>query len=494
VGLPLQISLHNNQTMQNLNIEHIIRLILPPIFQVVVLACLLNILAGCSHETSPERQESALQETYRATPPPEAREQKEKSLIFSDWPRMFGPVGNSRSPEIWVELDWPETGPPLVWEKPAGEGYSCPVIAGERMILLHRIDDWELATCLEAETGDMLWETGWPATYRCRYPYSSGTYCTPIIEANRVYVLGASAQLLCLSLQDGSRIWTRDLEADYDPGELPYGFGATPLLERDRLIVNLGGRQEESGIIAVDKLTGKTIWTQTEERASYCTPVATTVDKQRLVILLTRENLVCLDPDDGRVFWKERFGVRNSPERVNAVSPFLINPHQVLMTFGPGPGARLIEFDGRGDHRVVWATRRGGLESQYTNLLQWENFVLGFSPLTTCELRCIDLDTGEEHWAWHRDHTLRRSMSIQIGTRGMIALGQEGHLISLAPNESGPRLISRVDQPVLEPNCFTQPILSRGLLYVRNEERIKCFSLRPASHDPETLMTNSPAD
>ena len=64
-----------------------------------------------------------------------------------------------------------------------------------------------------------------------------------------------------------------------------FGFGATPLLEDDRLIINLGGQKKSSGVIAVSKRTGETLWSCSEEISSYCTPIATTIDGRRLVFV-----------------------------------------------------------------------------------------------------------------------------------------------------------------------------------------------------------------
>jgi hypothetical protein len=85
----------------------------------------------------------------------------------SDWPRLFGPAGDSSSPETWVNLDWPAPGPPLLWEAEIGRGYSAPVVAGDRLIVFHRLDDREIVSCRSAETGDELWRRDWRTDYRC---------------------------------------------------------------------------------------------------------------------------------------------------------------------------------------------------------------------------------------------------------------------------------------------------------------------------------------
>ena len=45
-----------------------------------------------------------------------------------DWPRFLGPNGDGKSNETGLDLSWPETGPPLVWEVEVGDGYTMPAM------------------------------------------------------------------------------------------------------------------------------------------------------------------------------------------------------------------------------------------------------------------------------------------------------------------------------------------------------------------------------
>src|SRR5438876_5663616 len=47
-----------------------------------------------------------------------------------DWPQFLGPKRNGVSTETGLNLQWTKDGPPRVWSKKIGEGYSGPVIAG----------------------------------------------------------------------------------------------------------------------------------------------------------------------------------------------------------------------------------------------------------------------------------------------------------------------------------------------------------------------------
>ena len=401
-------------------------------------------------------------------------------IVLSDWPQMFGPSRDSRSPETWVDLNWKETGPAVLWRTEIGRGYSGPVVKDDKLVVLHRIDDWELCTCFSTQTGESHWQIGWPTSYRCVYEYSDGPYATPLINGEEVFLIGAEAQMLCLDLETGERRWSRNLKTDFQIPAQEFGFGASPCLWSELLFVNTGGTKPDSGIVALDRRTGETVWTSNSDVGAYCTPIVSTIASTDYLFVLSQENLNCLNPHTGELYWAEPFGIRNTPQRVNAVSPLLVDEDQILISSGPGPGAKLFRIMAEGEHELVWGTRRGGLQPQYTNLWQSGELIFGFTPRTYCELLCVAADTGETLWKWNHEQQLRRAMTIAVGTNA-IALDETGRLFLLQPDSSGPNLIFWGKEPLLEEPCFTQPILSRGLLFLRNERELVCLDLRPES-------------
>ena len=50
-----------------------------------------------------------------------------------DWPRFLGPRGDGVSSETGLLEKWPAKGPPLLWEKQVGAGYSAPSVRGSRL-------------------------------------------------------------------------------------------------------------------------------------------------------------------------------------------------------------------------------------------------------------------------------------------------------------------------------------------------------------------------
>src|SRR5271166_3894578 len=71
----------------------------------------------------------------------------------ADWPQFLGPTRNALSTETGLAKSWPEKGPPVVWERDVGEGFSGPVVSGGTLVLFHRVGDEEVVEGLDAATG-----------------------------------------------------------------------------------------------------------------------------------------------------------------------------------------------------------------------------------------------------------------------------------------------------------------------------------------------------
>src|SRR4029453_8227560 len=55
-------------------------------------------------------------------------------IIAADWPQFLGPTANGISTETGLLDKWPTNGPPLVWEKVVGTGYSAPSVRGNLLV------------------------------------------------------------------------------------------------------------------------------------------------------------------------------------------------------------------------------------------------------------------------------------------------------------------------------------------------------------------------
>jgi len=390
----------------------------------------------------------------------------------SGWPRLNGPTGDGRSTETGLRLTWSDTGPPERWRVAVGEGYSSPVVEGDDVILFHRIEQDELIDCLAADSGRHRWRFRDPTRYRCPVAYSSGPYSTPVISGPRIYALGAEGELFCLDRRNGSLLWKRSLSADYPSPAGNFPPSASPLLEGDRMILNLGGRTARAGIVAFDCATGGSVWTATDHGASCATAVAASIHDQRYVFVWTDQGLVALDPASGRVFWTVDFHA-NNPEAVHATSPLVVG--DVVFVSGYQIGCLAVRLLPQGRYQELWRDKRRNLDSQYNNLIAADGHVYGYSSYTGA-LHCIDLLSGALRWKWRS--AIRRGNAIALGDR-LLLLGDRGHLGCVAISPERCRPVGVTASPLLEAPCYSAPAISNGLLYLRNQHFLICLDLRP---------------
>ena len=180
--------------------------------------------------------------------------------LGADWPQWLGPDRNAISKESGLLQQWPEEGPPLAWRlEGLGGGYSAPAIAAGRLYGMSNRGDHEVVWCLSEVDGKELWATRLAAACQEGGPQGKeGPACTPTVDGDRLFVVGAGGDVACLKTQDGEIVWRRSFVDDFG-GRLPmWRFTESPLVDGNQVICTPGG--PEATLVALDKLTGETIW------------------------------------------------------------------------------------------------------------------------------------------------------------------------------------------------------------------------------------------
>ena len=107
----------------------------------------------------------------------------------AEWPQWLGPTRNGISSEENLLLEWPDSGPEVVWRKPLGRGFSAVSAAGGRLFTMYADTLGEFAVCLEAASGDELWRVRTGKYYEEKQG-GDGPRSTPTVDGETVYVLG----------------------------------------------------------------------------------------------------------------------------------------------------------------------------------------------------------------------------------------------------------------------------------------------------------------
>lgn len=178
----------------------------------------------------------------------------------NDWPQWGGPDRNAVSQETGLLQEWPELGPPLAWRiEGLGGGYSAPSVADGRIFGLSNRGDQEIVWALDEANGQELWTRSLGPANREGMPQGrEGAGCTPTVDGDRLYVIGTSGAIACLSVADGEIVWQRSMTKDFDGTTPTWRYNESPLVDGDKLICTPGG--DDAVMVALDKKMGDLLW------------------------------------------------------------------------------------------------------------------------------------------------------------------------------------------------------------------------------------------
>jgi outer membrane protein assembly factor BamB len=272
-------------------------------------------------------------------------------------------------------------------------------------------------------------------------------------------------------------VWEKDLARDYQMEDTAT-ISASPLVDRDRLILQVGGKPDAC-VVAFDKKSGREIWKSLNEPGGQASPLIIKAGGRRQLIIWTPQSVTSLDPATGQLFWRESFPAGNS----SAVATPVFSNNRLLVS-----GLMLKLDEHKPSVSVLWpesrsATRRI-LSGTSTPLLQGD-FVYSLNPAGN--LVCLEADTGRQ--LWETDQVTRQKkgsgpcMHLTVNGSSVFIYNELGELILAHLSPKGYEEICRAT--LLEPTyafggkrlTWAPPSFANRHVYARNEKEIICASL-----------------
>ena len=178
-----------------------------------------------------------------------------------DGPAATGRNGRTRPHQHVEETGLLSNGPPRVRRSPGRSRAWAPATARSRSRTTASScrappADGASIYSLNRADGKGVWSKALgPAGSNDR---GSGPRSTPTIDGDRVYVLTENGDLACLKAQDGTAVWQRNILKDFGGRNINWLLSESPLVDGNHVIVTPGG--SSAGMVALDKMTGKTVW------------------------------------------------------------------------------------------------------------------------------------------------------------------------------------------------------------------------------------------
>ncbi len=388
-------------------------------------------------------------------------------LLAENWPQFRGPGRDGISQETGLASQWDETVPQEVWTVPAGDGFAALAIVDGSIYTMMAGSEAEkkieLLVSLDAKTGKTAWSL--PLGDLFSDDFGAGPRSTPLVHAGRVYAVGSFGDLVAAEAATGKEIWRRDLRREFG-GQVPtWGVSASPILEGDLLIFDVGGKAGH-GLMAFDSATGEVIWKTGTHKPGYSMPIAVTIGGQRMVINFTASGVLAVDPRNGKALWQQAW---KTDWDVNAATPIFIAPNKVFISSGYGVGGSLYQLstvDGQVQAKELW--KNGKMRNRFSSSVYHAGHLYGFDEKT---FKCIDAATGEDRWA-------TRGLghgSLFYADGHLYVLGENGTLLLVEATPEAYKKVSSIE--LGEGRYWSVPTLYQGHLYLRDQEKIRAFKV-----------------
>ena len=392
-----------------------------------------------------------------------------------DWPQWHGPDRTNLSKETGLIKQWGPEGPRRLWSVSGlGAGYGTVSMKGNRIFVQGTQNQESVVFCLDRSNGKTVWSKALgPSLDHNR---GRGPRATPTLEADRVYVLTENGDLACLKAADGSVIWSRNILADFKGQNPKWLISESPLIDGNRLIVTPGGESapgQRAGIVALDKMTGKTIWTSAElgDPAAYSSCIAVDIGGVRTIIGLTSVAGVGVRASDGKLMWSYT-PVAN--RTANVATP-IFHQNKVFYTSAYGTGCALLGLKTEGGQvkaEEIYFSKE--MQNHHGGVVLVGAHLYGFSNAI---LTCMEFETGKVMW---KDRSVGKG-SLTFAD-GHLYLFSENNVVGLA--EATPEGYKEKGRFTVEDQglpSWAHPVVCGGKLYIRNQGMLSCYDVRDTS-------------
>jgi len=396
-----------------------------------------------------------------------------------DWPQYRGLAADGKSLDTVVNVDWPASGPRLLWKQPTPLGFSSFSIADGRVFTLiarENAADELTQTCIamDADTGQELWhfdmsKSEYPGGGGAGAPGNrggDGPRSTPTVDGDRIYVYDSELQISCLSAATGSLLWQRDVLQDFEGRKIAWSNATSPVIDGDMLFLAGGGPGES--LIALDKMNGEVVWKNSDERMTHANPVLATIHGQKQLIYFLQSGLVAVAPANGDELWRTEFPYSTSSAAMPVVAGEL-----VYCSAGYGVGAGLFRISHSMSVENVWR-KPNKLMNHWSTPVFHEGHLYGiyeFKKYGKAPLQCVELATGDIKW---KQRGFGPGNCIIVGDK-VIALSDSGELVIAKATPTEYVELSRAK--VLEGKCWSTPAYSAGHVYIRSTQEGACVQL-----------------
>ncbi len=408
----------------------------------------------------------------------------------AQWSQWGGPNRDFTVATGGLADTWPDDGPPVLWKRELGDGYSTITVDRGTLYTMYRVDQDEFVVALNAETGVTVWEHKNPSPFTpAMNEYGPGPHATPLIVGKRLFTVGTNCVFQCFDKTSGELLWKHDLVKKFGAPIPHYGYAASAIAFKDTIIIPVDRERPEEAppgaedsakeeseppvpqsLVAFDQATGDVVWKAQDLKMSYSSPILIEFDGKEQLVVFTAEEIAGVDPNDGTLLWQHPFPTQYGG---NLSTPVWDGQDLIFASAAYGSGSRAIRL-GAKDGKIVptelWHSKK--LRIHHANVLIIGNYVYGSSgDFGTAFFAALNVQTGKVAW---RQRGFAKATFV-YGDGKLILLDEDGQLALTTVDGEGMTIHSKCT--VAERTAWTAPTLVDQTLYIRDRKHLTAFDI-----------------
>jgi outer membrane protein assembly factor BamB len=243
-------------------------------------------------------------------------------------------------------------------------------------------------------------------------------------------------------------------------------MSVSPLLVDDKVVVT-AGKSKGPVLFSYAQATGTPVWQAGEDKATYASPVLTTLAGRRVILCNHGRALTAHDPATGQVLMEYPWGNEKWPK---ASQPVVVDGRHIFVSAGYGVGCHMVDVAAAPDGKITaseaWSNLK--LKTQFNSVAVRGGFLYG---LDDGRLACVDAATGERKW---KEGRYASGQSLLVDDLAIVQ-NEDGpvHLCLALPEQY--EELGRIN--ALSSKTWNHPVLAGRFLLVRNDREAVCYEL-----------------
>ena len=401
--------------------------------------------------------------------------------LAEDWLQWGGPNRDFKISSPGLAESWPEGGPPKLWSRPLGEGYSSIIAENGILYTMYRgpnpeAIEKETIIAVDADTGRTKWEYRYSAPFpkKMNRGFGPGPMSTPLVTEKALFAVGSTGKLHGLEKETGKLLWVRDIYTEFSMQRVGMkpdrGYSSSPIAYGKTLILPVGGLGQ--AVAAFNQKDGSLAWKSQDFEISPSSPILINLDGQQQLVMFTASAIVGMDPKNGTLLWSHPHETQFD---LNISTPLWGKDNLLFMSSAYTGGSRVIRLTLQQDKtsvQEVWFNRR--MRIHFGTAIRLNNVVYGSSgDFGPAFLMTVDIRTGK---VLSRQRGLSKAQIIYSNGK-FLMLDEDGVLVLATPSSIGFNVISKAQ--VFDSRSWTVPTLVGTRLYMRDRTSMLALDLSP---------------